>query len=297
MTRVGQRQSPQPEVGPEQPSGLSDASKSQSANLQPGGEDASDGDGGERPVREKLKKTSIANIPKYGIVSGGPDFEEQSDTLMVSQEADEDIVPEEKSTDSGAQERGRPPRKRSLEDLDVVETTKNKTPDGSLSGHARKRSRDVHTENGTKSRSRRRSTGLPIHEESEAIESGRRDSALRDELEDTTIGGYIPNSESTTADQDMQESILGPKKKRSRDQFEAESQREQKIAATDENRARKRSSEEERPGETGVETAEPTSIENTSQNGPVVAPPETFKETPTEASSTKVQRLSHLCSH
>ncbi|MCJ1378355.1 hypothetical protein MMC17_001452 [Xylographa soralifera] len=285
MTRTAQRQSPPQDSGLGRPAELAETGMPHSIHLAPSGDSASDGDAGERPIREKLKKTSIASIPKYGIAEANatPDeSEEHPDTVMASQEATEETLPQIQPVGVEVIERGRPHKKRSFDDIDAVETSKDDPLGASMSAHVRKRSRDVRSVEGKKSASRRRSLEVSVQEENEALESQKQDSALRDELEDTSIEEVVSKPPSETADHEMQESVLSPKKKRSRDQFESESHREQKIAATDENRARRRSSEEDRPETAGSEIVESNTVEQSNQNGNITIPTEPSTETEAE---------------
>ncbi|MCJ1436696.1 hypothetical protein MMC27_006077 [Xylographa pallens] len=282
MARTAQRQSPPRDNGLGCPTELAETRTPHPIHLVPSGDSTSDGDAGERPIREKLKKTSIASIPKYGIAGANAttdEPEEHPDTVMASQEATEETPPEIQHVDAEVRERGRPHKKRSFDDIDAVEASKDDPLDASLSAHARKRSRDIRSVEGKKSASRRRSPEVSVQEENEALESQKQDSALRDELEDTTIKENVSKPPSETADHEMHENVLSPKKKRSRDQFESESHREQKIAATDENRARRRSSEEDRPETAGSGTVEGNTVEQSNQNGNVIIPTEPSIET------------------
>ena len=282
MARTAQRQSPPGDSGLGCPTELAETRKPHPIHLAPSGDSASDGDAGERPIREKLKKTSIASIPKYGIAEANAttdEPEEHPDTVMASQEATEETSPDIQHVGAEVRERGRPHKKRSFDDIDAVEASKDDPLDASMSAHARKRSRDIRSVDGKKSASRRRSPEVSLQEESEAIESQKQDSALRDELEDTTIKENVSKPPSETADHEMHETVLSPKKKRSRDQFESESHREQKIAATDENRARRRSSEEDRPETAGSGIVESSTVEQSKQNGNVIIPTEPSTET------------------
>ncbi|MCJ1415895.1 hypothetical protein MMC32_002230 [Xylographa parallela] len=282
MARTAQRQSPPGDSGLGCPTESAETRKPHPIHLAPSGDSASDGDAGERPIREKLKKTSIASIPKYGIAEANAttdEPEEHPDTVMASQEATEETSPDIQHVGAEVRERGRPHKKRSFDDIDAVEASKDDPLDASMSAHARKRSRDIRSVDGKKSASRRRSPEVSLQEESEAIESQKQDSALRDELEDTTIKENVSKPPSETADHEMHETVLSPKKKRSRDQFESESHREQKIAATDENRARRRSSEEDRPETAGSVIVESSTVEQSKQNGNVIIPTEPSTET------------------
>lgn len=273
----------------------SEVGKSHTTNLHPTGDSASDGDAGERPVREKLKKTSIASIPKYGVVSADMEAEAPADIVMASQGHEEYQAPDPElpttvveRTNTGVEDRGRAVRKRSLEDLDAVDISNRVSAETSTGAHARKRSRDVRSGRDIKSESRRRSPKDSVREENEEIESGREAKALREDLEETKIKENTPTSGPEVEDHEMQESILSPKKKRSRDQFEADIQREQKIAATEENRARRRSSEEERRALEETEATTSDSKERSTQNGHAVAPKESTGKSQTDASTSKV---------
>ena len=246
MTRAVQSQITVPDKVSVHSTEQSDHEKSYGASLHPIGDSASDGDTGERPVREKLKKTSIASIPKYGITSVETTAEEHADISMKSRSEEGDQAPGQQSMETGIERRGRAIRKRSLEDFDATDISEGMSAEKTMDGHIRKRSRDIRSGSSINSRSRRRSPEVPVREESEDLDCGPQATALRHNLEDTSIQEDKPNPILEATDHDMQETVLSPKKKRSRDQFELESQREQKIAATDENRARRRSSEEAR---------------------------------------------------
>ena len=92
-----------------------------------------------------------------------------------------------------------------------------------------------------------------VSEGAEMEEDDRRDEA-RERPEHTSEAA--PNSvseevENETSDHEMRDSTVSPRKKRSRDQFDPDLDREQKIAATKETRAH-RSSDEMSRGETSV---------------------------------------------
>ncbi|KAG5296347.1 nuclear protein export protein Yrb2 [Histoplasma capsulatum G186AR] len=138
---------------------------------------------GERPVRQKLKETSIAGVPR-------PNSPE--DHAMASQGtpvARADSV----SDTSSVEGRGRLRRKRSLgdmnEDEEHDEAAGGKNTDET--GHRRKRSRDSKTD------------------DESSDNQGRSKSGIRTPTEE------LKSTESDTANR-----ILSPKKKRSRDQFD-----------------------------------------------------------------------------
>ena len=287
MTRAVQYQSPLLDNVSVHSTEQSDNQKSYTASLHPIGDSASDGDVGERPVREKLKKTSIASIPKYGITSVEMCAEEQADTFMKSQGEEGDQALGQQPTEAGIERRGRTIRKRSLEVFDATDTGKGVSTETTVDRHVRKRSRDIRSGSSINSGSRRRSPEVSVREESEDLDSGQQATALRHDLEETTIQESTPNPVLEATDHEMQETVLSPKKKRSRDQFELESQREQKIAATDENRARRRSSEEERR----MSETKPSNTETGKQsflNGHLIAPKDDSGTIQNEGLITKV---------
>ena len=294
MTQTVQRQSPPQDNGHLQPIGAY-------TNHQTTTDPASDNDTSERPVREKLKKTSIASIPKHDVTLVKGETEVQEDHNMLPENDEELLQPT--NTESEAEPRGRPARKRSLDDLEAAD--RNEAPSESISTemtgrHIRKRSKDVHAGESLKSDTQRQeSPEPPLHEESEAMDDGNLEngSALVDTEVAALNGTNAPNPEVEAADQEMRESILSPRKKRSReqsrDQPEAESYREQKIAATDESR-RRRSSEEERmdQDETKDGSTEPT--EEIAQSQPVEQPTESSSKVTVETSTTEVQESTFI---
>ena len=91
------------------------------------------------------------------------------------------------------------------------------------------------------------SEGAEIEEDDqkdEAGEPGHRPS-------EATTNSVPEEVENETSDHEMRDSTVSPRKKRSRDQFDPDLDREQKIAATNETRAHRRSDEMSR-GETSV---------------------------------------------
>lgn len=288
MTQTAQRQSSPQDNAHLQPMGIYSTHQTTT-------DPASDNDTSERPVREKLKKTSIASIPKHDATLVKDETVAQEDHNMLPEHDEEKL--QSTNTESEGEPRGRPARKRSLDDLEA--TDPNEAPSASVSTemtgrHVRKRSKDVHAGESLKSETRKQeSPKPPLHEESEAMDDGK----LEDEtnIVDSTViapnSTKAPPSEAEAADQEMQESILSPRKKRSRersgDQPEAESYRGQKIAATDETR-RRRSSEEERmdQDETGEASTKPE--DESAQSEPVVQPTESSSKTTTEIPTAEV---------
>ena len=224
-------------------------------------------DTGEKPVRERLKHTTIAK--------SAPDaydrVEEDNDAPM-EESSGEAMASETVGNNIGGQPR--PARKRSLEDLNNPEDFKD-SQTSITGGHIRKRSRDVKTGDVTKNDSRRVSPEPTVEEENEDTSIS---SQTNGDIEDnegpnadnvSSVEMNTPPPEKQTGSQSS--AILSPRKKRSRDHLESDTQREQKIAATDETRAR-RSSEEQRPEPSALASADSTSEDQDKENGHVVAP-------------------------
>lgn len=208
---------------------------------------ASDNDTSERPVREKLKKTSLASLPRDSFTSPRAHTEPERDDVMLTHHAEEDPVPNEQSTGVRPGTRGRPLRKRSFDDIEPAESDTFQVSTDVISdtgGHARKRSRDVRVGVAFDGESRKR--GAPEIPVQEVDEQNLSDNEMV-ELEDARSpesGALSPIQ--GAVDEDMTDSNLLPRKKRSRDQFDTDTDREQKIPATEEAKAQRRSEESER---------------------------------------------------
>lgn len=171
--------------------------------------DNSDGDGGERPVREKLKKTSIAGLSQQATESGRAEKTNGSDTHEEMNLSDEGINTQ----------RGRPTRKRSFEDLqqediqphpeavnDTVSPSRN-------SAHKRMRSRDVTTtENVSSNTKNQPKTEEAIQEENQSPEESiaMQNHPRSSQLDTAQPLAPIANGKEASS----------PQKKRSRDQFD-----------------------------------------------------------------------------
>ena len=180
------------------------------------------------PVREKLKKTSLASIPR-------------TDTTTVNAEAtvedgssrDLGRPPEQESLNQTpsptSESRGRLSRKRSYDDsIEPVGVTVGPSSETHQidddSKHARKRSRDVRAVQPHNTKS----IGTPIEGSLLEREAGS-DEALDNE----------------NSDRAMEDPIHSPRKKRSREDVDPDPYRGQKIAATDEAKAYRRSEDSE----------------------------------------------------
>ena len=249
----------------------SEAHEASSSSLQPPTDTASDNDNGEKPVREKLKKTSIASIPKDSSALSRSDGKETEENGLRITDNEHDVPVSGEAAFTNIEQRGRPERKRSLNRLGGAEGRENSTGSGQVESsleHARKRSRDVRVGDRLKDGSRiKAAPESPLREA--ADESMEKSTEERyDDVNE--IGTPLSGQDDT--DQKMDEPVFSPRKKRSRDQFETETQREQKIAATDETKARRRSEEEERQDASRAEYTSPTVGEAASQNGHTVTP-------------------------
>ncbi|KAI9839232.1 MAG: hypothetical protein M1819_003225 [Sarea resinae] len=179
----------------------------------------SDNDAAERPVREKLKKTSIATLPKDGIVpTNGEDAEGSTDGSTTSRRAEPQT-----GSDNDNNERGRSTRKRSFEgndteDMDIQhngEEASNTTAE--QGGHTRKRSRDIGAENDTVKQYPRRekSDAVSIDEGNEDHEGSNGPSTNEDGPPEQTDQERLVRSPTLE-----KAGVLSPRKKRSRDQFD-----------------------------------------------------------------------------
>ncbi|KAI4262499.1 MAG: hypothetical protein L6R42_002324 [Xanthoria sp. 1 TBL-2021] len=181
------------------------------------------------PVREKLKKTSLASIPRTD--STAVDL---GSTIENGSPQEPKRPPEEESLNQTpsptSESRGRLSRKRSYDDsVEPVGAANGSSSENHQieddSKHARKRSRDVravHPQN-TKSAATPTEGSLLEREASS-------DEALDNE----------------NSDRAMEDPVHSPRKKRSREDIDTDLHRGQKIAATDEAKAYRRSEDSER---------------------------------------------------
>ena len=282
-------------------------SMSPSQALRPNTDSLSDNDNGEKPVREKLKKTSLASMSNHVV-------ERQERTLKSNREKYESVHVKRdsspgKDVDKKAGEpRGRPVKKRSFDDLDTpdsesVEAGIEPVAKPYANGHLRKRSRDVRVGELSIENRRPLLAGTPVREESEDSENGfdtneactngsknvadRKSPAIevRTQVETEQSQQFQDSSELTrslsgtvhcdrviemekdSADQEMREPASTPQKKRSRDQIDTDADREQKIPATEEARAHRRSDELERSEISAVRNRSPVSPKGSSAVG------------------------------
>ena len=282
--------------------------RSEAPKLPP--ETISDNEINERPVREKLKKTSIASIPKDGPVCHDTESKAESETpvsqAILKQPEEDQAQLVQENIKSRSSSRGRPPRKRSFDDLISGEETGGAGIgflDRSSSLHERKKSKDVRASEVSKKE--KRITGDPdasiflkgetssSSEDTEDISkpitvaSEDPDASAPLEIENSsssedtedisksntatsedpdasiplkteinsgtegtetvgTVNSATPIAENQLAESNTGDTPFSPSKKRSRDQLDTDADREQKIAATEETKAQRRSEEFDR---------------------------------------------------
>ena len=283
MTQTNQRERTVPDAVSVSPR---DTSMSPSQSLRPTIDSLSDNDNGEKPVREKLKKTSLASMSNHIV-------ERQERALKSNGEnsepdhVDKDSSPRKAIDKKAVEPRGRPVKKRSFDDLDTpdsesVEAGRGYVAKPYANGHLRKRSRDVRVGELSTENRRPLLAGTPVREESEDAENGfdtseactngsknavdrkspatevrsqveteqdqqfQKSSELARSVPGTVQSDHEIEMEKESTDQEMRESASTPQKKRSRDQIDTDADREQKIPATEEARAHRRSDELER---------------------------------------------------
>lgn len=193
-------------------------------------ESTSDNDTSERPVREKLKKTSIQSMPRNDKALIPSDFTVEHNQAMDSEGPQKRESPLNRTPSPPLESRGRLSRKRSYDDSvekvaaagDVSTDKRNQEDDAR---HTRKRSRDVRAAQPQDTKF----TTTPIEQSLPEAEGDC----------DRTHGNELP-------DREMQDSIRSPGKKRSGEDLDTDLHRGQKIAATDEAKAHRRSEDSER---------------------------------------------------
>ena len=220
------------------------------------GDSASDNDASERPVREKLKKTSIASMPKNGETIPCSDPVVGDSPSMASIPAEHETIYDRYPSSAGGH-RGRLPRKRSHDDLEAASVTGNDAGGGSWlenneENRLRKRSRDVHASQIPKMEER---SIIPKQTTSANAAAGDG-SPMQEENPSEGIGASVLSTfhpcqpdmiqDDNKANQELKDYISSPRRKRSRDEFDSNAYRGQKLAATDEARAQRHSEDSER---------------------------------------------------
>lgn len=271
------------------------------SSLKPTSESTSDNEASEGPVREKLKKTSIASIPRQTGPSEGGRANEAETTPTIAHVLANDAQATEEGSSPDTADRGRPTRKRSFDDLDMESPSQpnNPQPDaGNQSGRERKRSKDV----------RMGKCGQPIAYESSVStdqspdvleKENNTNKASQSTAADTSLEQMNNDSSPGPADikvtyEEMHHSAFSPRKKRSRDQMDADAQREQKIPATEEAKAHRRSEEHERDERSRVDDGLALGGNSTQPVGGSAA--ESTSEVPTEVTLIPLSTNFQVCS-
>ena len=277
-----------------------DVSTSPPTSLKPTTESVSDNDTSEKPVREKLKKTSLASMSSHIVGRQERIFKENEET-SAPDHIHNDSSPERLTKKMDVEPRGRPVKKRSFDDLDTAEIegsegARENVEKCTANSHLRKRSKDVRASETPTDNRRPLLAEIALREELEDIANGGESKeacfnepkitaesstpinkiSSQGEIEqaqqiqqvmnepmnflsDTVPHNDVPENAKESADQEMRDSASSPRKKRSRDQFDTEADREQKIPATEEARAHRRSDEFERSAHSVVRSISPVS--------------------------------------
>ncbi|KAK2811671.1 hypothetical protein FQN50_002015 [Emmonsiellopsis sp. PD_5] len=165
---------------------------------------------GERPVRQKLKETSIAGAARAKSPAANSPYSAHSpqDHIMASQAAS--VTGADNGSDTSSVEgRGRLRRKRSLEDANADDGAGSGDQDTEQMGHRRKRSRDSKADEDSGLAKSKSMAGYQPDVPGTEAETVLNQGGLR-----------TPTEEVKSAEQDAGNKILSPKKKRSRDQFD-----------------------------------------------------------------------------
>lgn len=239
----------------------------------------SENESGERSARHKLKQASLVAMENGQVHDAPGQYDDTAMNSSMGHEKNGEVANE--GSEHPEEERGRMPRKRSFEELqsasEHVDPPNSETTDATL-GHVRKRSRD-HAFEATadnRARSRLESPGLVDVEGRDNTSSENAETSQAKHVIDVT-GSKSENSASSDVDerngngrtqslsrdrepsqahanpsaveekaspsQGPSDGSASPRKKRSREQFDTEPIREQKIVATEEARAQRLSSE------------------------------------------------------
>ena len=218
---------------------------------QPPHDIANDYEANEGPVREKLKKTSITSLSDHiepHSKAGAEEEQIQSDkrdTLKAKAPSNG------RTLETEVEGRGRPLRKRSFEDSGADKETEkdlDKAFNRSDEGRQRKKSKDVYADRVAWTETQE--CGLlksPVPEELEGGSSvGEMSVPSNVANTQTKLDSEHRSAAEDIGDQEMSDHLFSPRKKRSRDPLDADPHREQKIVATEEARAHRRSEEFER---------------------------------------------------
>ena len=279
------------------------------SDSQPNSEPASENEAGD--VRKKLKQTSLQQIPKLSATESphAPrhrDVNASSDSTMThaqdytsmgcNSDNAEDPRPEDSRLETAVKAsepdaRGRTVvKKRSREDMEFsndggVQSAETEIETATI--HARKRSRDIRSGE-VKSEIRK-----PIaHNNSLKEEDETRDAEepirLSSDERKSSIEMTTPPSETEGLDHEMHETVLSPKKKRSRDEMDAETDKEQKLASTEKTKRRRSSSEENRIEHPRIGKSDSNEGKESIENGSALKPQDPSDDDEARSTSNKV---------
>lgn len=242
------------EDGKSMPTGYPSSTAAPNSSTQVSTDSASDNDESEKPVREKLKKTSIASIPRNDLVYSRVNTPSELDGTLVQPEhtraPKEPSVATNVADDSINGSRGRSFKKRSFDDLEKadIERDESQGPLNGLDSQMRKRSRDARrTEYSTAEKQYGVHSKTPVQEDDGPdVPVMEMDQPENQRLQGTSFSAGALASDADSHDLEMGNTILSPRKKRSREPLDTDTDREQKIVATEEAKAQRRSEENER---------------------------------------------------
>lgn len=219
----------------------------------PHSDSASDNETSERPVREKLKKASIASMPKDSL--GYSSSSVRADEDVEFRHANSSIKSElassmGKTLDASANGcGGRAERNQSFEHLPLGgkyqiyacenEAERNTAP-------PRKIYIDVQSNNSKEKNPMKPMRQVAGAEHNDLSPDDNAATAPPPTLVPRIDSNILPLPQRDLDDFELGYALFGPRKKRSRDQLDADIDREQKIVATEEAKAQRRSEEQER---------------------------------------------------
>ena len=321
-----------PQTSPSQRESASDNESTQpepATLLHPMPHTANDNDASEKPVREKLKKTSIATLSQEA-------SRLQEEETTHDDEPSNEARPSQRNIPGGGpghenveMARGRPVKKRSFDDLEAAEGEIDNVhiseyQDSRLNGHTRKRSRDVRTGEPLQGERQPHTAGITLEEAAEetsniagpqawlGINDQRPESAMEQanqsasgtDVEDYSGQRGVEGMETSSTldanvdlkDHMMLDSGTSPRRKRSREFIDTDIDREQKIPATEEARAQRRSVEivrDDTMEPTGNGTVRRENDTSTSQKSDVSR--KQVQDNLTEATISKVLQYARNC--
>lgn len=169
------------------------------------GGSASDNDTGERPVREKLRETSIAGIPNAPI-----ERPRSPDDMSMASEKSPSAAGEASDTSSAAGS-GKSKKKRSFDDVQPEDQDADSNDDDTA--HRRKRSRESTPGDSAAAGENHAKSDIDANDNHDVPEK-----SMETKVEDDSIATATDEVKKT--DGNALERIMSPKKKRSRDQFD-----------------------------------------------------------------------------